>query len=232
MYDDVEYGILMVYAAHESALNRRAVDVLSELGETTSHAVAAVRREARERTLTTLQRSTRQLLHLETRADIADLIVETLTGDLRLADAAVYALDPDSNALDAVSSSARAGSGPVVFEDGDSTVRTAFVRGETRVAESSPGESGDARRTMAVPLGDHGVLAVAVPDRERFGEQTRDLVELVAATAEAAFDRVETQTNLRERDELLRSRPPPPAAESGEHHHPGGRPGARAGDDA
>lgn len=200
VHEDVEYGVLVVSADRASAFDERKVAVMAELGETISHAVAAVRRKERERTLTALQQSTRDLLHAETHEEIGDIIVTTLTDELTLDDACVYHFDAAENTLDAVSWAARddgrASETRALDAGAGSAVWQAFVDGDTGVV-------GAGSDTLVVPLGEHGVLAVSAPGHDGFSGNTRNLVELVAATAEAAFDRVESQATLRERDELL-----------------------------
>jgi PAS domain S-box-containing protein len=208
VYNEVEYGVLTVYADHESAFDQRKLAVMRELGETISHAIAAIRRKERERTLTALQESTRELLHAEIHDEIGDVIVETLTYDLALADALVYHFDTTENTLEPVSSSyageAYANQLAPLSAGTDSPVWTSFMEGDPQLADSVlPARELGRRRTMVVPLGDHGALAVAAAEEGTFDRNTRNLVNLVAATAEAAFDRVESQANLRERDELL-----------------------------
>jgi len=208
VHNDVEYGVLTVYADDASAFDERKIAVMSELGETISHAIAAVRRKERERTLTALQASTRELLQAETGSEIGDTIVETLTEDLALADALVYHFDTTTNVLEPVSSALQADAYPgqlrPLTAGAESPIWTAFVEGETQIADSVAPMSGiGGRRSMVVPLGEHGVLAVATAEGETLDKNTHNLVELVAATAEAAFDRVESQATLRERDELL-----------------------------
>jgi GAF domain-containing protein len=135
-------------------------------------------------------------------------IVETLTDDLVLDDAVMYCFNTAENTLDPVGSSFQTGSytgqlTPLTAET-DSPVWTSFTEDETRFAESVlPTREIDERRTMVIPIGDHGVLAIAAADQETFDEKTRHLVDLIATTAEAAFDRITSQANLRERDELL-----------------------------
>jgi len=208
VYNEIEYGVLTVYADDESAFDERKVDVLGELGETISHAIASIRRKERERTLTALQTSTRQLLHAKTHEEIGDVVVETLTEELALADAVVYHFDTTENVLEPVSSSFTtepyASQLLSLTAGSDSPVWTSFVDGETLATDSvMPARAVDRRQSTVVPLGDHGVLAVATAEQATIDWDTRNLVELVAATAEAAFDRVESQANLRERDELL-----------------------------
>ena len=54
---------------------------------------------------------------------------------------------------------------------------------------------------VAVPLADHGVFVAAAD--EAFDEVGEEVAELLAATAEAALDRVEREDELRERDRRL-----------------------------
>ncbi|MFC4448680.1 PAS domain S-box protein [Halorussus aquaticus] len=209
-YEEVEYGILTVYADSESAFDEREVAVMSELGETISHAIAAIRRKEREQTLTALQESTRELLQTETPTEIGDIIVETLTGDIALADAVVYSFDADEDVLEPTSSSFEAESEleqSVSLTDGtDSPVRTSFRDGETRFADAGvPAGRTGARRRMIVPLGDYGVLTVAATEQETFDDDMQSLVELVAATAEAALKRTDRERRLQEQNDRLDS---------------------------
>ncbi|MFB6137445.1 MAG: bacterio-opsin activator domain-containing protein [Halobacteriaceae archaeon] len=206
VFDDVEYGVLTVVRDGPTAFDERERSVLAELGETASHAIAALRSRERERTLTVLQESTRELLQATTAVEIGDVIVETLTADLGLDDAVVYRFDTEDNALTPASVATGAGAAavqPTVLDPGaDSPVLESFMDGETLVA--GPAErNGVSRHTVIVPVGDHGVLAVGAEDERHLDRKTRNVIELVAATAEAAFDRVESQATLREREELL-----------------------------
>ncbi|WP_135305134.1 PAS domain S-box protein [Haloarcula amylovorans] len=207
-YNENEYGVLTVYAESESAFDERKIEVLSELGETISHAIAAIKRKEREQTLTALQESTRKLLNTETETEIGDIIVETLTDDAALADAVVYRFDPDANALDPVSTSFESALNTnqlaAITADADSTLWTSFRKGETRFVESvAPEMAAGDRRTMVVPLGQYGVLAVTEAERETFAMDAQDLVHLVAATAEAALKRTERERHLQNQNKRL-----------------------------
>ena len=210
VHDEVEYGILTVYADSESAFDRRKIAVLSELGETISHAIAAIRRKEREQTLTALQESTRRLLNTETQKEIGDIIVETLTDDIALADASVYRFDDTEDALEPLSSSFRDGSRAdqrtPLAAGTDSPLWASFTARETRFAESVlPTREADGRRTMMVPLGEYGVLAVVAADQETFDEKMQNLVELVAATAQAALKRTDRERRLQRQNDRLDS---------------------------
>ena len=215
VYNDIEYGVLTVYAERESAFDERKTAVLSEMGETISHAIAAIRHKERERTLTALQESTRDLIHTESPEEIGHVIVDAVTEDLALTDALVYLFDTSENNLEPVSASfplrSYNGEPESLAAGDDSPIWTCFVSGEPRTIEASsmsimPSTGFDDRQTLAIPLGNHGVLVVAAVQGETFDEQRQNLVGLVGTTAEAAFDRVESQANLRERDAILQKR--------------------------
>ncbi len=209
VYNDVEYGVLTVYATHESAFDERKITVLSELGETVSHAIAAIRRKEREQTLTSLQESTRELLNTETQQEIGDIIVKTLTDDSALADALVYCFDDTANRLEPVSSSFRAESTTQlepITAGADSPVWTTFTESEPRMIDSAvPTDDSNGRLTMVVPLGDYGVLSVTAAEQATFDAERQHLVKLVGATAEAALQRTDRERRLQNQNDRLDS---------------------------
>ncbi len=211
IYNDVAYGILTVYADTQSVFDERKIAVMRELGENISHAIAAIQRKEREQVLTALQGSTRELLHAETPNEIGSTIVDTLTDDLALADAIVYYFNTVENTLEPVGTSLRnemPSKHPPTLTAGDDTpIWTSFMDGETQIIEAvGPAPEMQRRRTMFVPLEKHGIITVSTNEDAAFDENSRSLVELVGATAAAAFSRVESQANLRERDDLLQAR--------------------------
>jgi len=161
-----------------------------------------------EQTLTALHNSMRELLRAETDADVCDLIVNTATDVIDLSAAVIYLFDAEANVLrpSAVSNGfdATAGDIPLVSPDGGD-LWEAFVRGEQRVDTDDPIVLGDTfeippESGMCVPLGDHGVFFVATADTDRIGPDTVELIDIVAASAEAALERVDREVRLRERD--------------------------------
>ncbi len=209
-HDGVEYGVLTVYAETRSAFDERKVAVLGELGETVSHAIAAIRRKEREQTLTALQESTHELLQTGTPEGVSDIIAEMLTRDIALDDAAVYGFDDSEGVLEPISSSVRSGGeleelSPIPAGSG-SPVWTAFAEGETRlVASGVAATDPDDYRSMAVSLGDHGTLVVGAADNETFDGKMQRLVELVAATTEAALERTDRERRLQRQNDRLDS---------------------------
>ncbi len=77
-----------------------------------------------------------------------------------------------------------------------------FLADETTVATGDdpvlPGERG-----LYVPLGEHGLFVVATADEDVLDGNTRRLVDLLAASAEAALSRVDREREVREREAEL-----------------------------
>lgn len=163
-----------------------------------------------EETLRALHDSTRDLLAVDSRADVSSLIVETATDVLDLDGAVIYLIDPDENVLcPSASSDGRHGvvaDWPTLDPDNGFPWRVfvedeaTFIGGDDSVPPDPrlPIESG-----LCVPLGDHGVFVVATSDRHEIDDDTETLVGLLAASAEEALSRLSRETVIRERDERL-----------------------------
>lgn len=178
-------------------------------------------RKQYEETLTALNESTRELLELETKPDVCGRIVDTATDVIDLSAAGVYLFDRAANELHLTARSSGQDSGaererPGDREPTDDAEYTAdperrtvgpddgvawesFVDGETTVPdESDPVLPDD--RGMYVPLGDHALFVAGAANGRVFDDNTRQLVDLLAASAEAALSRVEREIEVRERD--------------------------------
>jgi len=173
------------------------------------------KRKQRERALTGIQRTSRELLYAETRTDVATRVVSDATTALTSGGAALYGFDGDENVLYPMAASDRLRSAigplPAVSLDQRTPVSTAFV--EDRTADRSDATADDQPRAfdslgdvVAIPLGEHGVLVFGTVDGEALGDINREVGELLAATTEAAFDRLERERELRERDVALTER--------------------------
>jgi predicted DNA binding protein/putative methionine-R-sulfoxide reductase with GAF domain len=214
-HGDRTYGIIAVYADRADAFDDRERAVLDQFGRTVGYAVTAVERRERADLLTALHRATRDLLHAETREAVGDVVVEAGTGLLDV-EIGVYLYDPDGHRLRAAAASDSAleffGDSPACGGDAESVIWRTFAGGERAVfddvrnAESLADPDTDARGAMFLPLGDHGVLVAGSTDVGAFDERNRQLIELLAATTEAAFDRVESEADLRRRESELRER--------------------------
>jgi GAF domain-containing protein/DNA-binding CsgD family transcriptional regulator len=171
-------------------------------------------RKRYEQTLTALHTSTRELLTAESHRDVGDLIVQTASDVLDLQGVGVYLFDGDNGRLEPASWSTEmtdlVGDLPTVGPADPALVWRSFVAGDllsfddVRDAGSVYDEETPFRSGLYVPLGEHGVLFAESTDTGAFDDQTTELVDLLAASAEAALDRVEREDELRERDEELR----------------------------
>ncbi|MGQ3410772.1 bacterio-opsin activator domain-containing protein [Natrinema sp. LN54] len=173
-------------------------------------------RKRREEALTALHRTARELLYAETDREIADIVVDDATDVLDCEASAAYLFETDDNVLRPAASSPGMERlhGPVRDHRAtdDSVPGRVFVDGESRFfadvhdspSLSNPGT--DLRSAAYVPLGDHGVFVAGSPEPDAFDDVTRELTDLLAATAEAALDRVEREHALRERDRELEGR--------------------------
>ncbi|GGO01674.1 MULTISPECIES: bacterio-opsin activator domain-containing protein [Haloarcula] len=149
------------------------------------------------RMLAALHDTTRQLLRAETKDDVATVITETAADVLDLSGATVYLFDRSENHLRPTAV------GP------DATVD------ETDLSPIGPDgglvwdvfvdDEGVTLGTGAIyrSLTDHGVFYAQTPS-DGLDERTRELVDLLASSAEAALARVDREMALREREEERR----------------------------
>ncbi|AQL42910.1 hypothetical protein BV210_09365 [Halorientalis sp. IM1011] len=169
----------------------------------------------RELALRSLHDAARQLLGTETEADVADLVVDVATEVVDTDAVGLYLLNSETNTLEptAVTDAFadRWDEAPsVAVGDADSLIWNTFVT-ETRTVVENGDVTDDTglfdgvRNGVLVPVGDHGVF-VALSPAERIDATTRQLVETLVATTEAALDRLTSQATLRERDAELEAR--------------------------
>lgn len=156
-----------------------------------------------------------QLGNLVRRDAVADVIADLVADVLDVPGVGVFLFDDEENHLRPAAITdpmADYYGGELVFGPGkpDSITWHAFVTGETelyddlRTADSRVNDDTAARSTLFVPLGEHGVLVAATNVTGAFSTSTRELVELVAAMAESALDRIASVAVLRQRDRRFR----------------------------
>jgi len=171
------------------------------------------KRKQRERSLATLQGTAREFLYAETHQEIAQHVVDDTSDVLGLEASAVYLFDADENHLQpAVHSRAMRnahGPLPAVHADGNDLVSHSFVENEAAFfadvhdAGRLTNFATDLRSAAYIPLGNHGVFVAGSTEVGVFDDVTRELADLLAATAEAALDRVDRESQLREQDREL-----------------------------
>nr|WP_303648863.1 bacterio-opsin activator domain-containing protein [Haloarchaeobius litoreus] len=171
------------------------------------------KRKQREEALATLQETARDFLYAETHQEIAQHVVDDTPGVLDLEASAVFLFDADANELRPAGHSPALkelhGPLPSIPLSEDTLPGHSFVQDEALFLDDvhrSPhlsNEATDLRGAAYIPLGDHGVFLVGSDTVGAFDEVTRELADLLAATAEAALDRVTRESRLREQDRTL-----------------------------
>lgn len=216
-YGDSEFGVIGVYASEADAFSDRELDVLGELGETIGYAIAAVERREREATLTSLYEATRTLLGTTTEQEVSDIVVDVAADVLDLPGVGIFLFDDENNVLqpEAATETLMEFYGESnMFGPGHDNSLTwdTYATGESQLfddigtAEGVVNPETSGRSAYLLPLGDHGVFVAASDDVGIFDEQKRKLVGLLAATTEAALDRVVGREGIRELDEELTER--------------------------
>ncbi|UPW01997.1 PAS domain S-box protein [Halorussus gelatinilyticus] len=166
-----------------------------------------------EQTLTALHESSRELLQLETADAVAKSVLQTTTDVLGIRGAGIYLYDEEREKLTPAAVSeyvADLFDDLPAFEEGDEALTwRAFADGETirfdDVANTDLTYRDDTplRSGLWIPLGDHGVLAVVSTEIGAFDADDRTLADLLAATTEAALDRVERERERRRHEREL-----------------------------
>jgi PAS domain S-box-containing protein len=196
---------------HTLLVNVREVDIQ---GGTLLYSCRDItKRKQREEALATLQELAREFLYAGTHDEIADHIVDDAATVLDLDASAVYLFDGDTNELRpaAHSQAMRDHHGPLprVHADGDTLPGHAFISGTAQFfedvhrADRLDNRATDLRSAGYIPLGDHGVFLAGSDRVGAFDDVTRELADLLAATAEAALDRVSRESQLRTQERKL-----------------------------
>jgi len=158
-----------------------------------------------EETLTALHDSTRELLRVDTKSSVCQLIVDTATDVLDLSAAGIYLFDADRNLLSPTATSGELIDGTASLGSvgpGTNDIWRAFVDGERLVGDEGPAGQRDAGDNVAyIPLGDHGVFVTVAADQEGLDDDRWTLIGLLAASAEVALSRIGREIELRAREE-------------------------------
>jgi len=165
----------------------------------------------RER-LVELHGATRRMLTADTRAEVATVAATTVESVLGFALTTMRLYDPETEQLlpTAVCRSTggtTAGDRPA-YERGETIQWEAFDDGEFLIFQDITVIDDDVNRTdsgsmLVAPVGDHGVLTMGTKREGAITETDLELARVFAANVEAAMDRVERETALREREREL-----------------------------
>ncbi|MEF8784877.1 MAG: bacterio-opsin activator domain-containing protein [Haloarculaceae archaeon] len=196
---------------HTLLVNVREVDIQD--GTLLYSCRDITKRKQREEALATLQELARAFLYAGTHDEIAQHIVDDASNVLDLDASAVYLFDADTNELRpaAHSQAMRDLHGPLprAHADGETLPGHGFISGSTLFfedvhrADRLDNQATDLRSASFIPLGDHGVFVAGSDEVGAFDDVTRELADLLAATAEAALDRVTRESQLRAQERQL-----------------------------
>ncbi|RZH69424.1 PAS domain S-box protein [Natrinema altunense] len=165
-----------------------------------------------QETLNALHEATSHLLSVDSKEAASEYIIDVATDVLGL-DSVVYRYDDQHNELVAEARSPTlepALDPPSRLRPDESIAWEAFVTGESAVYDDISGkhnvydEATAARSGLYVPLGEHGVLVALSTAAGEYDEDTVELVQLFAATAEAALDRIGRTRRLHDREHELK----------------------------
>ncbi|WP_324761198.1 bacterio-opsin activator domain-containing protein [Haloarcula sp. GH36] len=171
------------------------------------------KRKQREEALATLQETARKFLYTETNQEIGQHLVDDVLSVFDVSASAIYLFDVETNQLQPIAQSQAMtehhGPLPAVHTNDDTLPGHSFVNDETLVfddihdADRLDNRATDLRSVMFIPLGNHGVFVTGSTAVGVFDELRQELTDLLAATAEAALDRVARESQLREQDREL-----------------------------
>ncbi|WP_265111876.1 PAS domain-containing protein [Halosolutus halophilus] len=174
-------------------------------------AVDVTERVQYQEALNALHEATTHLLAVESKQAACEYIVDVATDVLDL-DSVVYRFDEQHNELVPAAYSAEfesaIGSPPRLGPDGGSAWQT-FVDGTPTVFDDVDAseqwfDASAVRSGLYVPLGEHGVLVALSPESNEYDEETVELAELFATTAEAALDRIGRTRRLHDHERELK----------------------------
>ncbi|MFT4945552.1 MAG: PAS domain S-box-containing protein [Halovenus sp.] len=216
-YDGQTHGALAVCADAPDVLEEGELELLGELGGTVGHAIAAVESREREATLTALYEATQDLLAVGDPQEVCEVVVETAESVLDPLAVGIFLFDDEANVLELAEGTEQMREffgDSTAFGPGlqDSITWQTYIEGEEKFvpdvheSDNLAHPETDARSSLFLPLGEHGVFVVGTDEPMSLGEQKRNLVGLFAAATEAALDRVVGQAGLRERDRRLEER--------------------------
>ncbi|RQG96924.1 GAF domain-containing protein, partial [Natrarchaeobius oligotrophus] len=191
----------------------RPITTAGTVERTIGIAVDVTDRVHYQETLNALHEATSHLLTVESKADACEYIVDVAADVLDL-EAVVYRFDERDNELVPAAHSPgieqMAGSPPRLRPRDGSITWNSFVSDSPRAfddvrrSEHVYNEDTNVRSGLYVPLGEHGVLVAASTETGQFDENTAELAQLFATTAEAALDRIGRTQRLHDRERELK----------------------------
>ena len=166
----------------------------------------------RAEALDALQETTQRLLRTSDVETVADLVLEATETVLPTSMASVRLYDPDSEVLEptATTSTLEAASDTVsTVGEGDGILWETFTGGEPTIIDDASVDmvpydiDQEVGSAVVYPLGTHGLLTVASDEGDVLDSTDRNLVDVLAATAEAALDQSARERALERTREVV-----------------------------
>jgi len=151
--------------------------------------------EKRQRILDELHTATREFYPPESLSDITEFLVEFTENAFEVEYVSVKRFDEDTGCLEpAVRAGGDAGREIGTVAPGFGRIWEAYRTGETRLSPAEQieavGDGWDDRQLLSTPVGDFGVLVAVVSAESGFDSVDVDLIEVLTANAESAFQRL------------------------------------------
>lgn len=186
-------------------------DESGEIVAVTCAALDITERKKLELTLTRLHEASRNLIQATTRVEVSQRTVDTAADVFDASGVGIYLFDDTDNTLNLAASTgalkAAFETTPAVGPGDASSAWQAFVNDET-ISHDAGDEAVNggltetpAQHGLWIPINDHGVLALITEEAGGISEQTREVADHLAATAQATFERIEREESLREQEQ-------------------------------
>lgn len=164
-----------------------------------------------------LTNSIRELPEFESKSSLSEALVHTVLETMTARDVAVALYEAEDGALRTTASQyADEELGEVTYTSGSEVWET-FIKNENRTIaweettsgptpEGDEGEAGGVPPAIAASMGKHGILLVRPIDVDEDVDSVRDYIEMIAATARSAFNRVDREEDIRMQRDLLQEK--------------------------
>lgn len=165
-----------------------------------------------EEALAALHETSHQVLYADSPEEVASTVVESAIDALEVEAVGVYGYDETSGELTPIATAIADGLtlGSPTFGPGEGLAWRAFAEGTSMRFDDVRSTSGiynpetPIRSERIVPLNGHGILLAGHTESGIFDDRTIELLDVLAATTEAALDRAERERTLRHREAELR----------------------------
>lgn len=167
-------------------------------------------RKRREQAMAELHDASREMVVAPSRDEVEKRFLDAADTILDVDAAGIYDFDDEQNVLEPTGTVTNASANLTLpaIEPGTSLVWRAFVNGETEVIdrisdEPIVSEQDPYASMVALPLATHGLFVCVSRKTGAFDEQRVELIETLAANAEAVLERTERERDLKQTERQL-----------------------------